>query len=125
MAAIQQLSREFKGWFSEGCHYRVLFDNARQHTSKKAKEGLADMDLPVMDEFPPQSWDLNAIEGVWAWQMQKMRGHQPRTKKGWEKLIRKSWDEIAISNINKVIAKVPQQVQRIIEEDGEWVKWFP
>jgi hypothetical protein len=105
--------------------YRVVWDNAKQHTSQEAKDGLAPLGIPVMPDFPAQSWDLNIIEVCWAWLSQNVRGHQPRKWDGWMQRIKMAWAEVEISSINSLVEKVPQQLQNIVENKGEWVKYFP
>ena len=56
--------------------------------------------------------------------MQHVRGHNPRTREGWMRVIKKGWDQVDISSINKLVCKMPNQVQGIIVAKGEWVKYF-
>lgn len=122
--AMLVLLNEVEDWFPPGVEYRVVLDHAKQHDSKESKLSLDLMDAPIMQDFPPQAWDLNAIEVAWAWMMQHVRGHNPRTREGWMRVIKKGWDQVDISSINKLVCKMPNQVQGIIEAKGEWVKYF-
>lgn len=124
VAAMMELMAEVQGWFPPGVEYRVVLDHARQHDSKESKLALALMDAHVMQDFPPQSWDLNAIEVAWAWLGQHIRGHNPRTRDGWMRAIKKAWKQVEISSINKLVSKMPKQVEGIIEAEGQWVKYF-
>lgn len=108
-----------------GTEYRVVFDHAKQHTGKFSKRELAEMNVPVMPDFPAQCWDLNIIEVAWAWLMHKLRGHNPRTWDGWKRVIKKAWNEVEISHIDMLVDKVPKQLHGIIQANGEWVKYFP
>lgn len=51
VAAMNVLSDEFKRWFPDGTEYKVVFDHAKQHTSKLSTKGLAAMNVPVMSDF--------------------------------------------------------------------------
>lgn len=123
--AMHALLPEFQQWFPAGSRYTVVLDHARQHKSKLSTQELASMNVPLMHDFPAQSWDLNVIEVCWAWLDKNLQGRNPRTWDGWQKAINKAWDEVQISSINKVVAKVPNQLQKIVEAGGEWVKYFP
>lgn len=122
--AMEQLSAEFQQWFPSSRSYRVVWDSARQHTSKEAKAGVARLGIPVMPDFPAQSWDLNIIEVCWAWLSHNVKGHNHRVWDGWEECIKEAWAEVEISSINKLVAKVPKQLQKIAQKEGEWVRYF-
>lgn len=65
------------------------------------------------------------IEVCWAWMMENLRGKNPWTRIGWQRVIKRAWNEVKISSINKIVDKVPNQLQNIIAADGEWVNYFP
>lgn len=125
LGAIEKLKLEIEEGFSGRGGYKVVLDHAKQHTSKQSKEGMDTLALPILERFPPQSWDLNAIEVCWAWLDQNLRGHKPRTWDGWKRAIEHAWDEVQMSSINKLVKRVPRQVDKIIEANGEWCKYFP
>lgn len=123
--AVGQLKHEIEEGFGGRNGYKVVLDHARQHTSNESREGIARLGLPLLEEFPSQSWDLNAIEICWSWLDQKLRGHNPRTWDGWKKAIIHAWDEVQLSSINKLVKKVPGQVKKILGKDGKWCNYFP
>lgn len=123
--AMRTLSSEFKQWYPVRSGYRVVLDHARQHSSKVSREGLAGLEIPVMQDFPAQSWDMNIIEVCWAWMMQNLRGHNPRTVDGWQRAIKKAWAGVDIGLINDLVDKLPNQLQSIYDEHGKWMKYFP
>lgn len=125
LVAVEQLHDEIQEGFSEGARYSMVLDHARQHTSKKSIAGLANLNVSVVKGFPPQSWDLNAIEVCWSWLDQKLRGHNPKTWDGWKNAIIQAWEEVEVASIDKLVKKVPQQVDKIINADGKWCKYFP
>lgn len=124
LEAMKILSAEFKQWFPQGSEYRVVFDHARQHTSQLSRRELADMNVPVLHDFPAQCWDMNIIEVTWAWMTEHLRGHNPRTRDGWQRAIKMAWKKVDVTLINKLVEYVPNQLQRIIEKNGKWVKYF-
>ena len=125
LEALEQLQHEIEEGFNGGPGYMVVLDHAKQHTSKMSKAGMVRMGVPVLEGFPPQSWDLNAIEVCWSWLDQKLRGHNPRSWEGWRDAIIAAWDEVELTSINKLVKLVPNQVEKIIEAEGNWCKYFP
>lgn len=125
LVAVEQLQQEIEGGFSAVAGYQVVLDHAKQHTSKLSKAGMSMLGLPVLEGFPPQSWDMNAIEVCWSWLDNNLKGHNPRTWDGWKKAIIQAWDEVQLTSINKLVKRVPRQVSKIIKADGKWCKYFP
>lgn len=125
LGAVEQLQNEIEGGFKGGPGYRVVLDHAKQHTSKVSKAGITHLGLPMLEGFPPQSWDLNAIEVCWAWLDQNLRGHNPRTWGGWKRAINQAWSEVQQSSINKLVKRMPGQVSKVMEAGGKWCKYFP
>lgn len=125
VSAMKLMSKQFSKWFPPGVEYRVVLDNARQHTSKEARLGLGMQNLPVMEDFPAQCWDINVIEVCWAWLSENLRGHNPKTWGGWMRAIKKAWAGVDEQLINTLVDKVPEKLQSIIEADGRWVEYYP
>jgi hypothetical protein len=44
---------------------------------------------------------------------------------GWKDAIIQAWKEVEVVSIDKLVKKVPQQVEKIIKADGKWCKYFP
>ncbi len=61
VSAMKVMSKQFSSWFPEGAEYRLVLDNARQHTSKEVRLGLGMLNIHVMGDFLAQSWDINVI----------------------------------------------------------------
>ena len=125
LGAVEKLQHEIEEGFAGRDGYKVVLDHARQHTSQESTKGMASLKLPLLEGFPPQSWDLNAIEICWAWMDNNLRGHNPRTWDGWQKAIIKAWDEVQLSSINKLVKRMPGQVKKILAKDGQWCNYFP
>lgn len=125
ISAMQALKDDFGSWFSRAKGYRVVLDHAKQHSSKKSQAALEAMTLPIMHDFPAQSFDINVIELCWGILDHNLQGHNPRTWEGWQKAICKAWDEVEINTINKVVLKAKGQIDKIIEQEGGWVSYKP
>jgi len=121
--AFQKLWKVVKGWYPEGQAFKVVLDNAKQHVSKQSKEALGDMKVPLLEGFPPQSYDLNLIEVVWGHLQQQLQGRKFKKKEKYEQEIMEAWDRIQQDTIDKLVDHHIQQFQKIKDAQGEWVKY--
>ncbi len=77
--------------------------------------------MPVAEDFPPQSFDINIIEGVWAWLQGRVQGRRPVSIRGLETVINKEWKAIKQTSIDKLVAQVPRRLKKIVEGRGRWL----
>lgn len=115
------LTTDLDAWRLDG-HYRLIRDRATQHTSAASSKALIPLKLPILESFPPQSWDINAIERVWAQLVKKMEGHRARTPDGFRRVIMKAWDKISQTTIDKIVVGVPSRIREIVALKGEWIE---
>lgn len=107
-----------------GARWRLVLDHAKPHTSKASTAALTTMGMNLLEDFPPQSWDINIIENMWAQltnTLEGMGGPYPRTPDGWAARIRAAWDSIPQSSIDKRVSSFPQRLQQIIAKKGAWL----
>ena len=104
--------------------YKVVLDSASQHTSHMSKRQVQQLGLPLVSDFPPQSWDLNIIEYVWGVLDTKLcsrHGRAPETPFGWQKRVVPAWDEIDQRTINKIVARVRPNIAAVAAKGGAWL----
>ena len=69
----------------------MLWDHARQHTSKRTTDAVASIGHHILEGYPAQCCDINIIENCWG----MLDQHLIRSKAGctatWYKLIRNAW----------------------------------
>ena len=90
-------------------------DGAPSHTSKLAKQWLADHGISVFPH-PPSSPDLNPIEPVWH-ELKKLIRALPQIPTTIPKLIQAihdAWEVLAIPNIDKYVDTMPERVQAVL-----------
>ncbi len=56
---------------------------------------------------------------------ENLKGHNPRTRDGWMRAIKRAWAGVNVNHINTLVDKVPKKLQSIIEADGKWVEYYP
>jgi hypothetical protein len=101
-----------------------VLDHAKQHTSKESNAALETMGVHLLEDFPPQSWDLNIIENCWGIVENKlngMAGRSPTTSLGWRRRIQSAWQSIQQSTIDRLVDSLDERVQVITEQQGEWL----
>jgi hypothetical protein len=120
---MKELWKQVKGWYPEGQPFRVVLDHAKQHASKLSKAALAEMGVPLLEGFPPQSYVLNLIEVAWAHLQQQLQGRRFKKKENYEKEIREAWGRVKQSTIDQLVGNHMQQFQRIKDAKGGWVQY--
>lgn len=121
VAVMRGLAKELAGWKPARVAYHIIRDRARQHTSAPTVEALAPLNLPIMESFPAQSWDINCIEHVWAQLARRVSQRRARTASGFMQVIREEWGAIQQSTIDKLVAGVPARIKKIRELGGSWI----
>ena len=101
--------------------YYLIRDRAKQHTSKASTAAMNTLGIPILESFPPQSWDINAIEFVWGQLMQELKGHRARTPDGFRDTIIRAWGRVKQSTIDKIVAGVSGRMDKIVAKDGAWI----
>lgn len=104
-----------------GRPYWIIRDRAKQHTSKATVKALQPLELPIMESFPDQSWDINCIEHVWAQLAAAVKLRRPTTARGFKEVIQQEWAGIAQSTIDTLVAGVPLRIQKIAKLKGSWI----
>jgi transposase len=117
---MRAFKQELVRWRPSG-RYRLIRDRAPQHVSRTSNEAMASLGLPILEPFPPQSWDINAIEFVWAQLTLKLSGHRACTPDGFRRAIMKAWDSISQTTIDQIVAGVSGRMDMIVALEGGWI----
>jgi hypothetical protein len=121
----QQLHTIIKQWGKNNRYHRVIWDHAKQHTSQRSRDALQDMGMFVLEDFPPQSWDLNIIENCWGvldTVLSHMPGRTPTSIRGWRLRIERAWDSIEQSTIDQLVSSIDQRIADVEELGGAWCR---
>ena len=99
-------------------------DNAKIHKCRNTMDHLENkMKMPLLEDWPPYSPDLNPIEMLWASLKRKVTLR--RDIETQEQLIgacQSAWKTIKISEINKLIDTFEPRLQAVIKAKGEIVR---
>jgi transposase len=104
-----------------GGRHTLLHDNARFHTSTHTKDWLDQNNLPYIDDFPPYSPDMNAIEHVFGWMHNYVRHEHATDYQSLKQANRNAWANLPQATIQGWIDGVPHVFSQIIAHEGNWI----
>ena len=119
VALMKLLKRELDRWRPSG-RYLLIRDRASQHVSRASTRAMTSLGLPILESFPPQSWDVNAIEYVWGQLVLQLNGHRARTPDGYRRVIVQAWERISQATIDEIVAGVSERLDKIVAIEGLW-----
>lgn len=88
-------------------------DGASSHTSASTQRFLTDNNVQVLDNWPPNSPDLNPVEHCWAWLAKRMVGRSFDTEDGLESAIREAWDARPDDLIPNLYASMDRRIAAV------------
>jgi len=116
----------------EGNH-SVLFqqDNAPIHSSKFTKKNMDFYGIDVLPSWPPNSPDLNPIEGLWNTLKSRVAGLLGNQVLTWNRenfqrlcnAIHQAWDEIPQSEIQNRIRNMEQRIEAVLINKGQSTRY--
>jgi transposase len=98
--------------------FLFMHDNAPPHNPIAVEKMLYDFGIRLLQDYPPNSPDLNPIEHVWSWIANYVNGHRPTDRRSLIALIQKGWTEIPQSKIQAYIDNLPTRLQAVEKAGG-------
>lgn len=114
------LDRELRRHF-QGQLFSIIRDRASQHIKAEKFAVLSALNMPIVVDYPAQSWDINCIEHVWAQLTNQIRGHRAITADGLRRVVWAGWRAIKQSTIDQLVQNVPNRIRKIRDSGGEWI----
>jgi transposase len=96
----------------------LLQDRASFHMKKEVKEWMKDNNISWLEDFPPYSPDLNAIEYVWSWVKKKVEEKAPQTTDEIKAAIIGAWRDLSAETMRGYIAHIPNVLRQVIAAKG-------
>lgn len=101
-----------------GQRLMLVQDNATWHGTQAIRDLCSDAKVTVMNNFPPCSPDLNAIEAVWGWLKQKIGPKRCITAADLKHAIREAWRDMPVDTMRGLIHHIPTVMKQIIAAHG-------
>lgn len=101
--------------------WTYVHDNDPKHTARLTQEYVANnvRNMVLVDDWPPNSPDLNPIENLWATLGERITKQNPTSLATMKKLIKKEWKNIATPEIRKkLIDSIPFRLKEVIRIKG-------
>lgn len=93
-------------------------DGASSHTSLSTQRYLRNRRVKVLENWPPNSPDLNPVEHCWAWLAKKLVGQKFDSEEALERAIRETWDTRPASFIPHLYASMVRRLTSVVVARG-------
>ena len=104
--------------------WHFIQDNATPHKARITKEWMTENEIPVVEDFPPNSPDINIIESIWGNMKNTMYPPgKTYTQRTLEIACVNTWNNYALDQIRAVIDGLQARIQKCIEVEGRYVKY--
>jgi hypothetical protein len=119
----QVLEGPFMDFYEQLTHERMYVefqqDGASMHRLGATSTWLATHSVRTF-QHPPNSPDLNPIEGVWHELKKRIRAHRPipTTVEKLKAACNQVWEDLDIEDINKYVRSMPARVSAVLEAKG-------
>ncbi|KAJ3452690.1 transposable element tc1 transposase [Anaeramoeba flamelloides] len=107
------MDKEFGKW-----NWILMQDGAPAHTSRSTKEYLSKK-CSVLENWPPNSPDLNPIENLWGIMEKRISLEAPKTEKKLEATVRRVWKNIEWGVIENLVSSMEKRLRLVVEHNGE------
>jgi hypothetical protein len=98
--------------------YILQQDGASCHSSRSTRQYFERKSVRLLQQWPPQSPDLNIIEGLWDFLKVQVRERKPKTLNELWEIAQDEWTKIPIKNIKLLYQTMPRLINAIIASKG-------
>ena len=100
-----------------------LQDGASVHTADISHNFLHENHIRVIEDFPPQSPDLNPAEHIWASMKKELKGRSAKDLEELWRIIKEIWENISIEYLHRLIDSMPARLQAVKKARGGNTKY--
>lgn len=104
-------------------NFIFLQDGASVHTAGDVFDFFYDNNVEFIEDFPPQSPDLNPIEHVWAFVKRSLKGRSARNLQELWRIIQDIWENISIDFIHSLIDSMPRRLEAVKKARGSHTQY--
>jgi hypothetical protein len=94
-------------------------DNAPSHTAKVTKAFRFQNNIRKLEDWPPQSPDLNPIKNLWKIIKTNIQtNYQPKSIPEMKEAIHQAWDNIPAQTLRNLLRSMPSRMEAVIKANG-------
>jgi transposase len=105
-----------------GRRWRLQQDNDPKHTSRVAKDFLAENGVEVMN-WPANSPDLNPIENLWQVIKNKVEKRMPENIEELKRFLAEEWDAVSEQTVINLISSMKNRCNQVLEKNGDRIEY--
>jgi hypothetical protein len=115
-AAAVSVAGDFQNFFMD--------DNAPIHRARNVIQWKLQYNIPL-EEWPPNSPDMNPIENVWGYMKKKLNALVPRLSSVYdlEKEVHKLWNEMPSAFISRLYCGMPNRIKLCLKAHGYPIRY--
>ena len=103
-------------------NWRLQQDNDPKHTSRVAKEFIAENGICVMD-WPSNSPDLNPIENMWQLMKDNVEKRMPQNIDELTTFLAEEWEAIPQEIVNNLVASMKNRCESVLAKNGDRISY--
>ena len=98
-------------------------DNAPAHKSLKTKNFFWENGFTILENWPPQSPDINIIENMWSILKKRVCARQPETLKALWGYAQEEFGKIPCDYVEKLYSSIPRRLELVLKRKGYPTKY--
>ena len=112
-----EFQRSAQMLFPDG-NYLFQQDNDPKHTAGVVQNYIRQSGIPLLDNWPAQSPDLNPIENLWAILDLKLQSRKPNTEAELFEQLQRTWQELDAGLLTRLADSMPSRIEKVIAAKG-------
>jgi hypothetical protein len=116
---LQVLEEKMKGNMAISGTSIFQQDSAPCHKAKVVTKWFSDNNVSLLQNWPPNSPDLNVIENVWTIMKRRVAAHKPTSEAQLKAIIKEVWvREISPDYCKSLVRSMPDRIMSVIRNKG-------
>ena len=98
-------------------------DNDPKHTANLIKDFIRDERIPMLDNWPGQSPDLNPIENLWSILNSRIADRHCRSLDELFEVIKTAWEQLPVDLLTTLADSMPHRIEAVLSNRGYPTKY--
>lgn len=104
-------------------HHILQQDGATSHTSSSTQAYFQRKKVKVLENWPPQSPDINIIENLWEQLKAKVSKRSPNNVDDLWECVSDEWERLSADYIEKLFHSIPYRIRAVVKSNGGPTKY--